>query len=91
MVGLRHPHTALWSLHRAKQNIHISKAEEEWSVVVSALCERENIRVAMVVKKHEIEAALFVEKQQINSGHLKEDNPLDTSEAFRIFCEACRR
>ncbi|KAH0283229.1 hypothetical protein M436DRAFT_63282 [Aureobasidium namibiae CBS 147.97] len=45
----------------------------------------------MVVKKHEIEAALFAEKQQINSGHLKEDNPLDTSDAFRIFCEACRR
>jgi ankyrin repeat/BTB/POZ domain-containing protein 1 len=60
-------------------------------VVVSASCTREDIQVAMVVKKHEIEAALFAEKQQINSGHLKEDNPLDTSDAFRIFCEACRR
>lgn len=45
----------------------------------------------MVVKKHELEAALYAEKQQISSGHLKEDNPLDTSEDFRIFCEACRR
>lgn len=52
---------------------------------------RENTPVVMVIKKHELEAALHAEKQQINSGHLKEDNPLDTSEAFRIFCEACRR
>jgi ankyrin repeat and BTB/POZ domain-containing protein 1 len=44
-----------------------------------------------VKKKHEIEAALAKENQQISSGKLKEDNPLDLSENFRIFCEACRR
>ncbi|KAF2178683.1 hypothetical protein K469DRAFT_754310 [Zopfia rhizophila CBS 207.26] len=45
----------------------------------------------MVLKKHEIEAALATEAQAISSGKLKEDNPLDLSEDFRIFCEACRR
>jgi ankyrin repeat protein len=44
-----------------------------------------------VKRKHEIEAALYKENQQISSGKLKEDNPLDSSEDFRIFCEACRR
>ena len=45
----------------------------------------------MVLKKHEIEAALHAESQAISAGKLKEDNPLDLSESFRIFCEACRR
>ena len=45
----------------------------------------------MVVKKHEIEAALYQEHQDISEGRLKEDNPLDESEDFRILCEACRR
>lgn len=45
----------------------------------------------MVVKKHELEAALYAEKQDINAGRLKDDNPLDLSETFRVFCEACRR
>ncbi|KAL2356656.1 hypothetical protein BJ546DRAFT_837862 [Cryomyces antarcticus] len=45
----------------------------------------------MVVGKHEIEQALHAEKQEISAGRLKEDNPLDVSEEFRIFCEACRR
>jgi ankyrin repeat and BTB/POZ domain-containing protein 1 len=45
----------------------------------------------MVLKKHEIEAALATEAQAISSGKLKEDNPLDLSEEFRVFCEACRR
>lgn len=45
----------------------------------------------MVVRKHEIEAALLAEKQEINAGRLKEDNPLDDSEGFRLLCEACRR
>ncbi|KAF2203881.1 hypothetical protein GQ43DRAFT_461227 [Delitschia confertaspora ATCC 74209] len=45
----------------------------------------------MVQKKHEIEAALAKEAQDISAGRLKEDNPLDLSEDFRIFCEACRR
>ncbi|KAF1977864.1 ankyrin repeat and BTB/POZ domain-containing protein 1 [Bimuria novae-zelandiae CBS 107.79] len=42
-------------------------------------------------KKFEIERALATENQAISSGQLKEDNPLDTSETFRQFCEACRR
>ncbi|KAJ9666781.1 hypothetical protein H2201_003185 [Coniosporium apollinis] len=45
----------------------------------------------MVVRKHELEAALYAEKQDINAGRLKDDNPLDLSETFRVFCEACRR
>jgi ankyrin repeat and BTB/POZ domain-containing protein 1 len=42
-------------------------------------------------RKFEIEAALAKEAQAVSSGLLKEDNPLDTSENFRLFCEACRR
>ncbi|CAI6339242.1 unnamed protein product [Periconia digitata] len=42
-------------------------------------------------KKHEIEVALANEARAISSGKLKEDSPLDTSEEFRLFCEACRR
>ncbi|KAF2083573.1 hypothetical protein K490DRAFT_69682 [Saccharata proteae CBS 121410] len=45
----------------------------------------------MVVKKHELEAALHEEHQAIRAGKLKEDNPLDLSENFRVLCEACRR
>lgn len=45
----------------------------------------------MVLKKYEIEQALHAEKQDIAAGRLKEENPLDTSEPFRLFCEACRR
>ncbi|KAF1830357.1 ankyrin repeat and BTB/POZ domain-containing protein 1 [Decorospora gaudefroyi] len=44
-----------------------------------------------VKKKYEIEAALATEAQAISAGQLKEENPLDTSEDFRVFCEACRR
>ncbi|CAO2650948.1 Nn.00g092450.m01.CDS01 [Neocucurbitaria sp. VM-36] len=44
-----------------------------------------------VKKKHEIEAALATEAQAISSGQLKEENPLDISDDFRRFCEACRR
>lgn len=44
-----------------------------------------------VKKKHEIEAALATEAQAISAGQLKEENPLDLSDAFRAFCEACRR
>ncbi|KAJ4297984.1 hypothetical protein N0V90_005883 [Kalmusia sp. IMI 367209] len=44
-----------------------------------------------VKKKYEIERALATENQAIRSGQLKEDNPLDTTETFRLFCEACRR
>lgn len=42
-------------------------------------------------KKFEIERALATENRAISSGTLKEDNPLDTTETFRQFCEACRR
>lgn len=45
----------------------------------------------MVLGKHEIEAALLAEKKEVSAGRLKEDNPLDLSDNFRIFCEACRR
>lgn len=45
----------------------------------------------MVLGKHEIEAALATENKEIQSGRLKEDNPLDSSEEFRLLCEACRR
>ena len=44
-----------------------------------------------VKKKHEIEAALAIEAQAVSSGQLKEENPLDLSDGFRTFCEACRR
>ncbi|KAH5098659.1 hypothetical protein HBI22_073810 [Parastagonospora nodorum] len=44
-----------------------------------------------VKKKYEIEAALANEAQAISAGHLKEENPLDLSDDFRAFCEACRR
>lgn len=47
--------------------------------------------MADLMRKHEIEAALAKEAKQVSSGKLKEDNPLDLSEDFRIFCEACRR
>jgi ankyrin repeat/BTB/POZ domain-containing protein 1 len=43
------------------------------------------------LKKHEIEVALANEARAVSSGQLKEDNPLDTTENFRMFCEACRR
>ncbi|KAL5426904.1 hypothetical protein PMIN06_001761 [Paraphaeosphaeria minitans] len=42
-------------------------------------------------KKFEIERALATENQAVSAGTLKEDNPLDTTETFRHFCEACRR
>lgn len=45
----------------------------------------------MILGKHEIEAALHAEKREITEGRLKEDNPLDVSEGFAVFCEACRR
>jgi ankyrin repeat/BTB/POZ domain-containing protein 1 len=44
-----------------------------------------------VKKKYEIEAALATEARAISSGQLKEENPLDLSDDFRVFCEACRR
>ncbi|KIW09229.1 uncharacterized protein PV09_00156 [Verruconis gallopava] len=45
----------------------------------------------MVLNKHQIEASLYAENKDIQSGRLKEENPLDLSDSFRVFCEACRR
>lgn len=45
----------------------------------------------MVLNKHDLEKALRDEHQDVQAGRLKEDNPLDTSESFRLLCEACRR
>ena len=45
----------------------------------------------MVLGKHEIEQALNAEAHEIKAGRLREENPLDLSENFRVFCEACRR
>ena len=45
----------------------------------------------MVVRKDQLEASLREEHQLIESGRLKEDSPLDTSESFSKLCEACRR
>jgi hypothetical protein len=44
----------------------------------------------MVLGKHQIEASLYQENKDIQSGRLKEDSPLDLSEAFNEFCQACR-
>ena len=45
----------------------------------------------MVLNKHEIEVALAEETRAISSGKILDDNPLDLSDNFRLFCEACRR
>ena len=45
----------------------------------------------MVLPKHELEQALVEENRAISAGILKEDNPLDFSDDFRVLCEACRR
>jgi len=47
--------------------------------------------VADTVNKFQIEKTLHEEKRDIAEGRLKEDNPLDITEDFRTFCEACRR
>jgi hypothetical protein len=43
------------------------------------------------VLKHNIEKALAQETQEIHAGRLKDENPLDTSQDFRLICEAARR
>ncbi|KAG8628636.1 hypothetical protein KVT40_002501 [Elsinoe batatas] len=45
----------------------------------------------MVLNKFQLEAALHDEHKEVAAGRLKEDNPLDTSDEFRLLCEACRR
>ena len=46
---------------------------------------------ADVLRKDQLETSLHEEKKLIETGVLKEDNPLDSSENFRRLCEACRR
>ncbi|KAF1989178.1 hypothetical protein K402DRAFT_350925 [Aulographum hederae CBS 113979] len=41
--------------------------------------------------KAQLEAALHAESRAISAGQLKEENPLDISEEFERFCQACRR
>lgn len=45
----------------------------------------------MVLRKAELEARLRDENQLIRSGVLREENPLDHSDDFTKFLEACRR
>ena len=44
-----------------------------------------------LLRKDQLELSLHQEKKLIEDGVLKEDNPLDLSEPFRVLCEACRR
>ena len=44
----------------------------------------------MVLRKHKLEAQLKDEAQLISSGVLRDENPLDSSEEFASFLEACR-
>ncbi|KAK2765056.1 hypothetical protein FQN54_008755 [Arachnomyces sp. PD_36] len=44
-----------------------------------------------VLRKDQLEASLHQEKKLIDDGTLKEENPLDLSESFRVLCDACRR
>lgn len=43
------------------------------------------------IAKHNIEKALYQENQEIKAGRLKDENPLDKSEDFRLLCDASRR
>lgn len=45
----------------------------------------------MSVGKNTPERVIKDESKEIIEGRLKEENPLDSSELFRSFCEACRR
>src|SRR5437762_7927083 len=44
-----------------------------------------------LLQKYQLETSLHNERKLIEAGKLKEDNPLDLSEPFRVLCEACRR
>ena len=46
---------------------------------------------ANLLRKYQLETRLQNERKLIEAGKLKEDNPLDLSEPFRVLCEACRR
>ena len=43
-----------------------------------------------LLQKYQLETSLHNERKLIEAGKLKEDNPLDISEPFRVLCEACR-
>lgn len=45
----------------------------------------------MVLRKDELEAKLKHDTQLVKTGVIREDNPLDTSDEFNAFMEACRR
>ena len=45
----------------------------------------------MVLRKFELEAKLKDDNQLIQSGVLRNEHPLDLSEDFESFCQACRR
>jgi ankyrin repeat protein len=68
-------------INRPQHNVH---AKKELGI-------RYRVANNMVLRKDQIEAALHAEHQEISAGRLKEDNPLDTSEAFRVLCEGSRR
>ncbi|KAJ5249154.1 hypothetical protein N7468_000605 [Penicillium chermesinum] len=44
-----------------------------------------------VLRKDQLEISLHNEKKLIKEGYIKDDNPLDDSEAFRQLCAACRQ
>lgn len=44
-----------------------------------------------VLRKDQLEISLVNEKKLIKEGTIKDDNPLDLSEAFRELCNACRQ
>jgi len=45
----------------------------------------------MVLRKDELEVQLKNENELIKSGVLRDENPLDLSDQFAAFLEACRR
>lgn len=45
----------------------------------------------MVIRKHELEAKLKDDLELVQSGVLRDENPLDSSEEFSELLEACRR
>ena len=44
-----------------------------------------------VLRKHQLEISLHNEKKLIKEGTIKDDNPLDLSQPFEDFCNACRK
>ncbi|RMD42525.1 hypothetical protein DV735_g2579, partial [Chaetothyriales sp. CBS 134920] len=44
-----------------------------------------------LLRKDQLERSLYDEKKLIEEGVLKEDNPLDLTDSFRVLCEACRQ